>query len=183
MRNPPHPGELIRESMDELGWSVTGTAARLECQRETLSRLLNGQAGVSASMAEALENRGWGYAEHWMRMQASYERSQTLRGRAVARHKRRNPNSDRLSAATPESRGAYPDACPGRCRHGTSVRFRLPQVRSFRLPLTLPRHVAAVVIISLPLMGIGNFNGTCRSSTGSPSLPLMGIGNRRECWS
>ena len=28
MQNPPHLGELIRESMDEVGWNVTETAAR-----------------------------------------------------------------------------------------------------------------------------------------------------------
>ncbi len=39
MRNPPHPGELIRESMDDAGWNVTGTAVRLGCEHGTLSRL------------------------------------------------------------------------------------------------------------------------------------------------
>ena len=51
MHNPPHPGELIRESMDETGWTVTETAARLGCERGTLSRLLNGKAGVLATRA------------------------------------------------------------------------------------------------------------------------------------
>ena len=46
MQNPPHLGELIRESMDDVGWNVTETAARLGCERGTLSRLLNGKAGV-----------------------------------------------------------------------------------------------------------------------------------------
>ena len=81
MRNPPHLGELIRESMDEMGWSVTETAARLGCERGTLSRLLNGKAGVSANMALALEDIGWGTADHWMRMQASYELAQARRDR------------------------------------------------------------------------------------------------------
>ena len=79
MLNPPHLGELIRESMDEVGWNVTETAARLGCERGTLSRLLNGKAGVSANMALALEDIGWGTAEHWMRMQASYELAQARR--------------------------------------------------------------------------------------------------------
>ena len=81
MLNPPHLGELIRESMEDVGWNVTETAARLGCERGTLSRLLNGKAGVSANMALALEDIGWGTAEHWMRMQASYELS-------LARHDR-----------------------------------------------------------------------------------------------
>ena len=79
MRNPPHLGELIRENMDEVGWNVTETAARLGCERGTLSRLLNGKAGVSATMALALEDIGWGTADHWMRMQASYELAQARR--------------------------------------------------------------------------------------------------------
>ena len=84
MLNPPHLGELIRESMDELGLTVTETASRLGCERGTLSRLLNGRAGVSASMALALEDIGWGTAEHWMRMQASYELAQARRERLAA---------------------------------------------------------------------------------------------------
>ena len=84
MMNPPHLGELIRESMEEVGWSVTETASRLGCERGTLSRLLNGRAGVSAAMALALEEIGWGTAEHWIRMQASYELAQARRDRAAA---------------------------------------------------------------------------------------------------
>ena len=89
MVNPPHLGELIRESMDEVGWNVTETAVRLGCQRVTLSRLLNGKAGVSANMALALEEIGWGTADHWMRMQASYELAQARRARAAAERRAR----------------------------------------------------------------------------------------------
>ena len=84
MRTPPHLGEFIRESMDDVGWNVTETAAHLGCERGTLSRLLNGKAGVSATMALALEDIGWGTAEHWMRMQASYELAQARRERIAA---------------------------------------------------------------------------------------------------
>ena len=83
MLNPPHLGELIRESMDEVGWNVTETAAQLGCERGTLSRLLNGKAGISANMALALEKIGWGNADHWMRMQASYQLAQARRKQPV----------------------------------------------------------------------------------------------------
>ena len=86
MLNPPHLGELIRESMEEVGWNVTETATRLGCDRGTLSRLLNGRAGVSANMALALESIGWGTAEHWMRMQMSYELAQARQNPAIAGH-------------------------------------------------------------------------------------------------
>lgn len=92
MLNPPHVGELIRESMDDTGWNVTETAARLGCERGSLSRMLNGRAGVSANMALALEEIGWGTADHWMRMQASYELAQARRERATG---------GRLTAGTP----------------------------------------------------------------------------------
>jgi addiction module HigA family antidote len=81
MLNPPHLGELIRESMDESGWDLTETANRLDCNRGALSRLLNGSTGMSANIAMALEDIGWGTAEHWMRMQASYELAQARRKR------------------------------------------------------------------------------------------------------
>ena len=86
MLNPPHLGELIRESMDDVGWNVTETATHLGCERGTLSRLLNGKAGVSASMALALEDIGWGAADHWMRMQASYDLARARRDRTAAEH-------------------------------------------------------------------------------------------------
>ena len=83
MLNPPHLGELIRENMETVDWNVTETASRLHCERGTLSRLLNGKAGLSANMALALENIGWGTADHWMRMQASYELAQARRQHAA----------------------------------------------------------------------------------------------------
>ena len=89
MLNPPHLGELIRESMDDVGWNVTETAARLGCERGTLSRLLNGKSGMSANMALALEDIGWGTADHWMRMQASYELAQARRDRTAAKRRMR----------------------------------------------------------------------------------------------
>ena len=79
MMNPPHLGELVRESMDEVGWTVAETADRLGCERGTLSRLLNGRAGVSARMALSFEAIGWGTAEHWIEQRA--------RLRSCARHR------------------------------------------------------------------------------------------------
>ena len=79
MLNPPHLGELVRESIEEAGWNITEAAKHLDCEHETLSRLLNGGAGMSDNMAQALEDIGWGATEHWMRMQASYELAQVRR--------------------------------------------------------------------------------------------------------
>ena len=61
------------KALNEVGWNVAESAARLECERGTLSRLLNGTAGMSMEMALAWEALGWGTADYWLRMQASYE--------------------------------------------------------------------------------------------------------------
>ncbi|MCY3855314.1 MAG: hypothetical protein OXF33_05870 [Rhodospirillales bacterium] len=80
-QNPPRPGEQIRESMDEVGWNVVETAARLGRERGTLWRLLNGKVVVSANMV--LEDIGWGTAEYSMRMQASYGLAQARQDRTA----------------------------------------------------------------------------------------------------
>ncbi len=75
----PHLGELILASMGEVGWNVTETAGHLCCERGTPSHLLNSKAGASANMALALVAIGWGAADHWMRIQASYKLAQARR--------------------------------------------------------------------------------------------------------
>ena len=82
MYNPPHPGEMIRDILDdeEIGWTVTECARRLGVARNTLSRLLHGRIGVSPKMALAMERIGWGNADHWMRVQAAYDLALARRG-------------------------------------------------------------------------------------------------------
>ena len=77
MKNPPHPGRTIRNTcLEPLELSVTAAAAHLGVARHTLSRLLNGQAGISPEMAIRLEMAGWSNAETWTRLQANYELAQ-----------------------------------------------------------------------------------------------------------
>ena len=54
MHNPPHPGLVLREYLGSL--PVTKAAAHLRITRVTLSRVLNGKAGISASMAIRLDS-------------------------------------------------------------------------------------------------------------------------------
>lgn len=70
MYNPPHPGEVIKEDVlkaEEL--SVTEAAKQLGVTRVTLSRLLNGNAGVSIDMALRLSQWLGTSPEVWLRMQ------------------------------------------------------------------------------------------------------------------
>ncbi len=84
MLNPAHPGEIIRDSLEASDWTVTECAESLGVARNTLSRLLNGHAGVSPSMALALERIGWSNAEFWMRLQAGYDLAQERRKQSEA---------------------------------------------------------------------------------------------------
>lgn len=77
MKNPPHPGRTITNTcLKPLELSVTAAAAHLGVARHTLSRVLNGQAGISPEMAIRLEMAGWSDAETWTRLQANYELAQ-----------------------------------------------------------------------------------------------------------
>ena len=74
MKNPPHPGHSVKDAcLDALGLSVTEGAKVLGVARHTLSRVLNGQSGISPEMAIRFEKMGWSNADHWMRLQASYD--------------------------------------------------------------------------------------------------------------
>lgn len=84
MYDPAHPGEIVRDNIKAEGWTVTEGAVRLGVSRITLSRLLNGRVGVSAAMALALERLGWGTADHWVRMQGSYDLARERRRQAAA---------------------------------------------------------------------------------------------------
>src|SRR6266513_2817963 len=77
MKNPPHPGHSIKDAcLDTRGLSVTDAAKILGVAGHTLSRVLNGQAGISAEMAIRLEKAGWSNADHWVRLQAAYDLAQ-----------------------------------------------------------------------------------------------------------
>ncbi len=72
MKNPPHPGRSVKDAcLDALGLSVTEGAKVLGVARHTLSRVLNGQSGISPEMAIRFEKMGWSNADHWMRLRAA----------------------------------------------------------------------------------------------------------------
>jgi len=55
--------------------SVTQAAKVLGIARHTLSRVINGQAGISPEMAIRLERAGWSNADQWLRVQAAYDQA------------------------------------------------------------------------------------------------------------
>jgi addiction module HigA family antidote len=77
MKTPPHPGHSIKDGcLDPLGLNVTEGAKVLGVASHTLSRVLNGQAGISPEMAIRLEKAGWSNADDWLRLQTAYDLAQ-----------------------------------------------------------------------------------------------------------
>lgn len=81
IHNPLHPGKIIHEIlMEGAGLSVTEASERLGVNRTTLSRLLNGHAGISAEMAlrlsKLLPNTDMTL---WMNLQRDYDISKATR--------------------------------------------------------------------------------------------------------
>jgi addiction module HigA family antidote len=86
MFNPPHPGALIADILENgelsIGSSVTALAKHLGVTRAALSRVIHGRAAVSAEMALKLEGAFGVRAELWLSLQ-------TKRDLWVASRKRR----------------------------------------------------------------------------------------------
>ena len=72
MHDPAHPGEVLRENLPE-DVSIGEVAKRLGVTRQALSALLNGRAGVSASMALRLGGALGTSAEMWLNMQMKHD--------------------------------------------------------------------------------------------------------------
>ena len=74
MRNPVHPGAIVREDcLAELGMSVTEAAKHLGVGRPALSALVNEKASVSIEMAYRLSKAFGSTPDHWLRMQLAHD--------------------------------------------------------------------------------------------------------------
>lgn len=77
MKNPPHPGHSVQiNCLEPLGLSVTEGAKVLGVSRTTLSRLINGRAGLSQEMAIRLSKAFGSTPGAWIRLQAAYDIAQ-----------------------------------------------------------------------------------------------------------
>jgi addiction module HigA family antidote len=90
MRNPPHPGDLIKtEIVDALGLTVSKAAEILGVRRATLSDLLHGKASLTPEMALRIEKAFGPDMDHLLRMQLAYDVARTRkdsRGIAIKRY-------------------------------------------------------------------------------------------------
>jgi addiction module HigA family antidote len=78
MKNPPHPGDLIKtEIIEALGLNVSKAAELLKVRRATLSDLLRGKAALTPEMALRIEKVFGPDMNHLLRMQLAYDVAKT----------------------------------------------------------------------------------------------------------
>jgi addiction module HigA family antidote len=89
MKNPVHPGKIIRhDCLEPLSLTVTAAAKALGVSRQALNNVVNGRAGVTPEMAIRLEKAFGGAADAWLRMQMNYDLAQALKSEDKIKVKR-----------------------------------------------------------------------------------------------
>src|ERR1700686_2753542 len=89
MKNPPHPGRIVREEcLQPLGLSVTSGAKILGVSRQALNNLVNQRAGISPEMAIRLAKAFGSTPETWVRMQSNYDLAKALKSESKIRVRR-----------------------------------------------------------------------------------------------
>ncbi len=71
MHNPPHPGKVLREYFGDI--EIADAAKRLRVTRTTLSRIVNGRAGISAEMSIRLSAALGTHPAFWSGLQMDYD--------------------------------------------------------------------------------------------------------------
>ena len=77
MKNPPHPGRVVRQvCIEPLELTVTEAAKRLGVTRQALKNLVNGKGAISAEMALRLSKAFGSSPEVWLGIQMEYDLAQ-----------------------------------------------------------------------------------------------------------
>ena len=73
-RLPPiHPGELLKETLDDLGLSMNRLAQEIHVPANRISAIVAGQRGITGETALRLGRYFGTTPEYWMNMQARYD--------------------------------------------------------------------------------------------------------------
>jgi len=80
MKNPPHPGGIVRrQCLAPLGLSVTQAAKGLGVTRQALSDIVNEKAAISVDMAIRLSKAFGSSPETWLGMQMAFDLARARR--------------------------------------------------------------------------------------------------------
>ena len=83
---PVHPGEILREELDELGMSANALSRALDVPVNRVTSILNGQRGVTANTALRLARYFGTTPQLWLNLQKTWElrRAEIEAGRQIA---------------------------------------------------------------------------------------------------
>ena len=70
---PVHPGEILREELDELGMSAKAIARELGVPQNRISDILRGRRGITADTALRLARYLNTTPQVWLNLQKAYE--------------------------------------------------------------------------------------------------------------
>jgi addiction module HigA family antidote len=91
MKNPAHPGRIVRSAcLEPLGLSVTDGAKVLGVSRQALNNVINGKSGISPQMAIRLSKAFGSTPETWLRMQLAYDLAQARKDENKIRVRRQH---------------------------------------------------------------------------------------------
>jgi antitoxin HigA-1 len=73
---PVHPGEVLKDELDEVGLTQSALAKHIGVLPKTINEICRGKRGVSAEMAMKLAKALGGSPQFWLNLQNNWEISQ-----------------------------------------------------------------------------------------------------------
>jgi len=73
---PVHPGEVLKDELDELGLTQSALAKHIGVLPKTINEICRGKRGISAEMAMKLSKALGGSPQFWLNVQNNWEISQ-----------------------------------------------------------------------------------------------------------
>ena len=70
---PVHPGEILREELDELGMSASALAEALAVPPNWITAILRGERGITEDMALRLSRYFGTIPQLWLNLQQTFE--------------------------------------------------------------------------------------------------------------
>ena len=102
MKNPCHPGEIIREEvLEPLGTDGDRGGEGARVARPTLSNLLNENASLTAEMALRIEKAFGPKMDHLMRMQLAFDLAKARRQEKALKVKRYRTRQQSTAVPSP----------------------------------------------------------------------------------
>lgn len=95
MKNPVHPGVIVREDcLEPLGLTIAKAAKALGVTRQALNNVINGKSGISPEMALRLSKAFGANPETWLRMQMAYDLAQARKNESKIKVRRQHASRE-----------------------------------------------------------------------------------------